>query len=476
MSLNHREIDQILLELELEGMLIQKIRQPNYHSLLIDLYGPKQGRFPLLVELSPQAVRLHRLHESIPMSMTGKLQRFAQMLRSRISGGRITQACQIDSQRIVRLTIETREERLLLFIRLWSNAANIIATDTDLLIIDAFYRRPAKNEVSGRAFTLPEPAAPAKEFSIREGWDPQEMSLNRFIEHHYRTEDRQLVTQRLKGEALELLRTRIADASRQLSTLSKELEQSSGYQQVLHTADLLQANRQLIDDTLTSMTLTDWDEEQSEVTISLKQGLSASEQIERYYTSYRKLKGAYDNLTDRIEEISRRLEVLKESYRELEETTELSSLETRAREILSHGGRERGAKADGQGLLQFTSGIFTLLVGRTAKENDLLLRSRVRGNDWWMHTRDTPGGYVFIKNIPGKSIPLEVLLDAGNLALHYSKARSNGVADLYYTQVKYLRRAKGAKLGTVLPTQERNLRIELDTKRLDRLFASSIGE
>ena len=120
--------------------------------------------------------------------------------------------------------------------------------------------------------------------------------------------------------------------------------------------------------------------------------------------------------------------------------------------------------------LRFQSGPFTLMVGRTAKENDELLRRYVRGNDYWLHTRDYPGGYVFIKYISGKSVPLETLLDAANLALHYSKGRSAGKAELYYTQVKYLRRAKEGKQGLVIPTQEKNLSIELDEERVQRLL------
>ena len=108
-------------------------------------------------------------------------------------------------------------------------------------------------------------------------------------------------------------------------------------------------------------------------------------------------------------------------------------------------------------------------MGRNARENDELLRHATRGNDWWLHTRDYPGGYVFVRNRPGKSVPLEVLLDAGNLALFFSKARSARRADLYYTQVKYLRRAKDGPRGLVLPTQEKNLTVDLDDARLQRL-------
>jgi predicted ribosome quality control (RQC) complex YloA/Tae2 family protein len=121
--------------------------------------------------------------------------------------------------------------------------------------------------------------------------------------------------------------------------------------------------------------------------------------------------------------------------------------------------------------LTIQSGQFTLLVGRNAKENDELLRRWVRGNDYWMHTRDTPGGYVFIKFKRDKSVPLDVLLDAANLALVFSKAKNQGKADLYYTQVKYLRRPKKGKTGEVIPTQEKNLSVTLDEGRLARLLS-----
>jgi predicted ribosome quality control (RQC) complex YloA/Tae2 family protein len=71
----------------------------------------------------------------------------------------------------------------------------------------------------------------------------------------------------------------------------------------------------------------------------------------------------------------------------------------------------------------------------------------VKGNDLWLHTRDYAGGYVFIRRIPGKTIPLEILLDAGQLAVHYSKGKGGGKTDLYYTEVKHLKKPKGGKRG-----------------------------
>ena len=77
---------------------------------------------------------------------------------------------------------------------------------------------------------------------------------------------------------------------------------------------------------------------------------------------------------------------------------------------------------------------------------------------------------MFIKNRAGKTVPLEIMLDAAYLAMYFSKARKNTVADFYCTQVKYLRRAKNAPKGTVLPSNEKNLTIKLDKDRIKILI------
>ena len=81
---------------------------------------------------------------------------------------------------------------------------------------------------------------------------------------------------------------------------------------------------------------------------------------------------------------------------------------------------------------------------------------------------------MFIKHRAGKTVPLDILLDAGNLAIFYSKGRNNGEGNLFYTQVKYLRRAKNgpkgkAPKGLVIPTQEKNLHVRVEADRLREL-------
>ena len=144
-------------------------------------------------------------------------------------------------------------------------------------------------------------------------------------------------------------------------------------------------------------------------------------------------------------------------------------LEKLKKEAQGESSKEEKIKEGRPGVWLKSNG-WDIIVGRNAKENDEILRSYTRGSDIWMHTRDFSGGYIIIKAQKDRTVPLPVLLDGASLAIHFSKARKNGKADLYYTQVKYLRRVKGGKTGLVLPTQEKNLSAEEDETRVRRLL------
>jgi predicted ribosome quality control (RQC) complex YloA/Tae2 family protein len=101
---------------------------------------------------------------------------------------------------------------------------------------------------------------------------------------------------------------------------------------------------------------------------------------------------------------------------------------------------------------QFRFGDFTVLVGRSAKENDLILR-RASPNDLWLHARGVPGAHVLIKN-GGRRVPEEILLQAAKLAAWYSKARGERKVEVSYTEARYVRKPKGSPPGMVTLLRE----------------------
>ncbi len=474
MSLNWKEIDLILSELPLKGSLIQKVRQPDYKSLILDLYSPG-SRYSLLVSMNQGRVRMHTLSDKVPNKVS--LQRFAQLLRSVIQGGRIISAEQIEQERIVKITILRTEETTTLYIRLWGGNPNIIAVDRNGTILDAFFRRPRKKEISGEKF-LPEAAVQTKrspekykkDFSIR-SWSGHR-SFNAFIESYYRGIEISLELKELKQRAkryLDAKESQLLSALEILESKKTSVSQFGIYQQ---QAELLKANLYRVSRGMTDISVENYFSNGETVIITLDPTLSPSENVELLFGKYKKEKTALSNLTSELKNTASQLQQIRSTREHLfadheEDIETLELFRSFTASLRQHRVKKTGEKIPG---LQFISGNFMILVGRTAAENDALLRHHVKGNDYWLHTRDFPGGYVFIKQIRGKSVPLETLIDAGNLALYFSKGRKNGHGELYYTQVKYLRRAKNGKKGLVLPTQEKNLSIKMDERRLDRLL------
>jgi predicted ribosome quality control (RQC) complex YloA/Tae2 family protein len=189
-------------------------------------------------------------------------------------------------------------------------------------------------------------------------------------------------------------------------------------------------------------------------------------QGEIYYGQYRKAKNGLEELSAEIAAGEGELRALETSLsRFMAETNPLALYR-----LLKNRGGKPASKADSERPgLSFRRKDWLIIVGRDAAENDELLRRHVKGNDLWIHARDYPGSYVFIKQRSGKTVPLDILLDAGNLAIFYSKGRNNGEGDLFYTPVKFLRRAKNGPKGLALPTREKNLHVRVEDSRLREL-------
>jgi predicted ribosome quality control (RQC) complex YloA/Tae2 family protein len=502
-SLNWKEIDLVLAELELPGCQIQKALQSAFDVIALRVHGGGRTK-TVLISLSPGACRLHETFRAVPK--TDKPLRFAEFLNSRITNGWIEEAVQLGDNRIVRITVRLGKNRCRIYLRLWSNAANVIVTDEGGTILDAMRRLPKRGEQSGGRYApegtaLGGPASAAREFSIREfspedfpqgafsqgtfsqGTFPQEeftrapgsekasfngaASFNEKIDAYYAEQGGNLSLESLREQVRRNWEGKIGRLSASLEKLRDKEGEFALAENLKQYGDIILAN-------LGKIQPGDrWLEAENfytgeEVRVKLADGAEGPAQAEHYYDQYRRAKRGLEDVRKEIARGEAELAGLEEVMsRLLAETNPLA-----LRKLIRSGGVKAaptlGADQKRPGL-SFRRNDWLIIVGRDAAENDSLLRRHVKGNDLWLHVRDYPGSYVFIKQRSGKTVPLDILLDAGNLAVFYSKGRNNGEGDLFYTPVKYLRRARNGPKGLVLPTQEKNLHIKLDEQRLREL-------
>jgi len=370
--------------------------------------------------------------------------------------------------------------RYRLYARLWSGAGNCVLVDEDGLVVDSLARRPGRGEVSGSPCRIEEELAaqaaggksgPRKELVARElpplEERPDGGDFNERIEAFYAAHAGELSRDRL----LETARERFAKRKRTLEARIAELEaRAAEYRdsgRFRELGDILMANQ----GTKPSGRLLECEDffRGGSVAIEIDTSKNAVENAKTYYERYRK---ASAGLADVESELAASRDSLEAEAVELARLEALDEPLLIAR-ALQKGGTVRSGqdrKKPYPGLSLERNG-WTILIGRSAKENDELLRRHVRGSDLWMHARDYAGSYVFVKARAGKSFPLDIMIDAGNLAIYYSKGRANGGGELYYTLAKHLRRAKDGPKGLVLPANEKNLHVNLEEARLRELRA-----
>ena len=408
------------------------------------------------------------------------------------------------------------EENYILYIKLWNNAANVILCDTQNMILEPMFRRPERGEVKDKTFTLEvkdvDEAEILEKYPVREwkddgvlGAEPYEHSspgdslktvhrtvfaphcgaapylgegvaedrtagcsegkafpsFNSYIDWWYSEHAANLSTESLLEKAEKWYNVRHSKMEAALENLLNKKKSFENAGQLKHQGDLILTFGHLIDGSSKFLECEDYETGKT-LRILIDPKKSAQENAQDYYKNYKKATSGIEDLERDIETARRQIEKLDEQYRQI--CTEKNPV--KIEQLLRRDTTPTQQKKKSHPGLDYTINGWYILVGRDASENDELLRHHVRGDDLWLHVRDFPGGYVFIKARKGKTVPLDILLDAANLAVYYSKARTNSKVDLYYTHVKYLRRAKNGPKGLVIPTQEKNLCITPDSSRV----------
>lgn len=526
MNIRASEIDIVLHELRLPGCRIQTISQPAFPDLFLQIARDEDTRFWVRFSAQPGDTRLTRVDRG--PARQKKEPRFSELLRARIGGARIRAAQQLGSERIVILDVAASGEDLSLIFRFWGGAANCFLCDGSGEIIDAMYRRPGRNEVSGGKLDLPvvathegppgEVRPPRQEFleaAEKPGLPWPDMPFNWALQSYYETiESLRRRKQRL-ARALSVLESRASLVESRIRGLQAKAEGEQNIDLWQRWGQVLSSRTGLrfAEGRKDLVIADDWWNPPAQLEIPVDPAKSFQENAERYFQLSRKAQSGKGRREEELAAFEAELADLNAALRKLVVADKASvkasgeSATSAAAATATGSGGEAGAETAGdQGLpdelldeildrwgatetakagagdrrpgskkepapgLEFYSGGFRILVGRTSAENDELLRRHVRGNDLWLHCRNNPGGYVFIISRKGKTVPLEVLLDGAQLALRFSKVKESASADIHYTFVKYLRRVRDGKQGLVIPTQEKNLTVRSDKSALERIF------
>jgi predicted ribosome quality control (RQC) complex YloA/Tae2 family protein len=352
-------------------------------------------------------------------------------------------------------------------------------------VILASARRPQGARavlVPGAQYQAPELPADVDRSPLELRLDPDWLSaqIERFVDH----DARQAFEQRRRTLARSLRRERKGIDGR-LRGIEERIRNEARADLIRREAELLLMQPEPSRRGMSQITVQDWFAEGAALEIQLDPKLDLKANAQKRFDRARKLAEGAAHSERELTETQQRSETLR-ALEEREarltgpsDSNALSSLEQDAAKLglRRPGGRSPSRKSHKQALRRawrsFTSSSgLPLWVGRTNQDNDELVR-KSRGHDVWMHVGEGLGGsHVLIRLPRGKTAPLDCLLEAAELALHFSKGRGRPLCEIIYTPAKWVRKVKGTAAGLVEVQRNKSLRLEHDPGRLQRVLAT----
>ncbi len=509
----------------LEGRRVLRFRALRPDQYMLSLKSDEGARPPhlcLFISLTPGLNYMHIARfngnrdappESGHKTKTGEAtdgSDFVRYVDSAVSGSRFAALTISGANRIVTLSFEKENVAFLIRVELFGRHPNMIVLDGEGLVIEALRKRPYGSrpivpgkpvppvrQTKGFPETERKPAAPGGNirFSPLDEATPATLPWNEAAHIFFKELECQRALEELRSSIKKGLARRLKTTQKKIFDSKKKIALAERAGEIREQGDLLKAHFHLLRRGMDRIEIPG----DQNVIIRLDPSLSPVANLEKIYKRYKKTKKSLTPLREMLCRLEEKLTELSSVGNELNRADSRSDLETLA-ERLKLQNRRPGRTARGagsgekgplkskplskpkkaksmQGVRRFLSpeGL-TIFVGRDGEVNHRLTFRIARGNDLWMHCHNAPGSHVIISLPKNRTASLDTIKSAGLLAVHFSKLRGAGRADVTYTQRKYVRPVKGAKKGTVLVERSKTLHIKASSERLGLLLDSMVTD
>ena len=204
------------------------------------------------------------------------------------------------------------------------------------------------------------------------------------------------------------------------------------------------------------------------ITIALDKALTPSQNAQRYFKRYQKLKEAVKHLTSLIQETKETISYLETVETALAQAS-LSEVAEIREELIQTGfikrrNREKIHKRKKPEKYLASDGKTIILVGRNNLQNEELTFKMAKKDELWFHAKDIPGSHVVITGNLNPSD--EVKTDAAELAAYFSKGRLSNLVQVDMIETKKLNKPTGGKPGFVTYTGQKTLRVTPEEEKI----------
>ena len=482
-----------VLSEELVGSLVERWVEPERGCLAVALYqreGDESRKLVLGIDARPEVAHLGRLPR-MPAA-PGSMPAFTAYLRAHLGRARLEAASIRGGDRQLEIELSAREGRFRLLLSIFGRRSNLYLLDDEAVLLQAL--RPlaeTRAELAiGSRYVDPESRAPTAGVDRFAGVSG--LALLDAIAAHYRGEVEDRAESDERRQLLQAIKKERKTTLRRLERLEAELAEAEIADRLARDGELLKVNLARVEAGADRVQVEDW-ETGAPIEIPLDPRLSARGNLEAIFKRYQKLlrrvtkaggqvDGARDTLA-RLDAIAEDIEQAEDLAPILERddvrsllgrhasraqsptplvAKEVPKLPAAYRSLPRKMHPRRYASLDG----------LEIWVGRSDEGNDVLTTRLARGNDLFFHLAGSPGSHVILRVEGREEPPPESILDACELAVHFSKGKKAGSADVHVSPIKNVKKPKGAKRGLVYVTGGKSIHLRREPTRLERLLKS----
>ncbi|KGF13260.1 fibronectin-binding protein [Peptostreptococcus sp. MV1] len=280
-------------------------------------------------------------------------------------------------------------------------------------------------------------------------------SISTIIEDYYLAKDKKDRINQRASSMKKNLSLKLDRVKHKIDKQMIELNESENADKYRIKGELITSYIYMIKEGMDKVVLENFYDNNKEIEIDLRVNLSPSENAQKYFKKYNKLKNAGEEISKQMVINIQEKEYLENTLLSIENCDDARELKEIREELIREGYIKsyKMPKKDnkpGTDMRKFRSYHGKLIiVGKNNKQNDYLTLRLADNEDLWFHTKDIPGSHVLIKSA-GMTVTDEELIEAATLAAYYSKARMSSNVPVDYTMRKNVKKPSGAKPGMVI--------------------------
>lgn len=305
--------------------------------------------------------------------------------------------------------------------------------------------------------------------------EKEAFQINFFLDDFYYEKMQEDLFKNYRNNLLKVINNTLDKITKKLDNINNKIEACKDMNKYKIYGELLIANIYRINTLNISdnfVELENYYDNNNIVSIPVNTDISTSQNAEKYFKKYNKLKNTLEVVNIQKKDAEKELNYLGSLIYELDNATDIDAINEIYNEISenilfndnikqnkSSNKNIKSSLSSQDNYMRLNLDGYTVLVGKNNRQNDYLTMKIANDNDYWFHTKDIHGSHVILR-CSGDTPKMETIIKCAKLAAYYSKAKFSSNVPVDYTLKKYVKKPNGAQPGYVIYTNQKTVNVE----------------